>query len=725
MASEIRLEVAVPCPLRNLFSYKASADLGVEPGCWVEVPFGRRRVTGLVLAQVDPAGDTNPAFELKEIFAKAEQLRPLDTATLELIQWSIRYYHVAPWDIVSNMVPLSLLQRQPGGEKFWVASTGFSPDLLSRARRRRELLLWMQAREAVSDSQISAAGFSPTLRRELVKQGLVSEATAAPGFAPQKQLPSTHLPQLTREQHEAVDAVALGREQVYLLQGPTGSGKTEVYMAVAKAAIAAGRQVLLLVPEIGLTPQMEKRIRQSLPARIATYHSEASDADRRDIWQAFGDGNIDLVIGTRSAIFLPAPRLGLIVLDEEQDVSYKQQEGWRYHARHIAALRARQCQAPLVLGSATPSLESLFHLERGRYIPLQLTQRHGQGAMPIWQIEPLSPQSKSLLSQASLEAIEMALQGGNQVMVFINRRGFAPAYECQACRWVANCPNCSCRLTAHLQHHQLLCHQCQFARPIPNRCDQCHSQRLQMLGAGTERLENFLQQRFAAWPALRVDRDSTRQRGKRQQLMEQAAQGQAGILVGTQMLAKGHHFPGVTLVVVLGIDQGLLSADPWAMEQTAQLCIQVAGRAGRGKLAGRAILETGLPEHPVLLQLTSAGYQATARELLRQRRTGHLPPFSYWALLRVEHQDFRTCEQVLQQVVDALQASRSPEVSLLGPMPCLLERRGDRYRYQLLIQSSLRSRLHEVTDKALQLLEQFGAKRRLRWSVDVDPLGMD
>lgn len=722
MASDIRIEVAVPCPLRNTFTYAAPANLGIQPGQWVEVPFGRRHVTGLVMS-LNPEKTETTSFEIKAVRGLNDRLPTVSPELLELINWAIRYYHAAPWDVINSVTPQKILSQKAAVQKSWQLKPDADLEQLNRAPKQKALANWIAEQGQVIDEQINTAGFSSAMRRELLKREILDE------IAIEAELPfgdPRHEIRLNKEQTQAVAAVDITGNTTYLLVGPTGSGKTEVYLELAQRLIDQGKQVLILVPEIGLTPQTEQRFRDAIRGRIGTYHSGMTDSSRRQAWFASMQGKVDLVIGTRSAIFLPFKNLGLIAIDEEHDQSYKQQEGWRYHARQIAAVRAKQHDIPLLMGSATPSLDSLLNVKRDRSRLLRLTQRHQNRPMPEWQLvtpstcEPDLPISVDLLKQ-----MKATLERGEQILLFLNRRGFAPSYECQNCRWVATCSDCSVRLTAHRQRNVLICHQCGHNEPIPTRCGQCQSQRLEMLGVGTERLETFLTAQMPEHPVLRIDRDSTRSRGSLKQLLDQASQGQPCILVGTQMLAKGHHFPAVTLSIILGIDQGLLSADPCALEQTAQLCVQVAGRAGRGDRPGQAVIETALPSHPAITELVGQGYEAFANTLLEERKTHSHPPFGYWSILRVEHTDFSVCETVLTKVVESTQPHLKASTILLGPMPCLLERRGKRFRYQLLIQAPARSEMHQAIDLAIQTLEPLAASSKLRWSIDIDPMGMD
>ena len=387
----------------------------------------------------------------------------------------------------------------------------------------------------------------------------------------------------------------------WLINGVTGSGKTEIYLQLIERGLRAGRQALVLIPEISLTPQTQKRFSERFAVPLVVLHSGLSDKQRAKAWARARSGHAAIVIGTRSAIFTPLPNLGLIVVDEEHDVSYKQQDGFRYSARDLAVMRAKRENVPIVLGSATPSLESLYNCEIQRYTQLHLTARAGAAKTAEWRVVDMRAQSlNSGIAETTLDAIRTTLERSQQVLVFLNRRGFAPALLCHACGWVAECRDCDARLTLHHDRHRLVCHHCDAQSPPPEVCPNCQSQQLVATGAGTERSELVLQQHFPTTQVLRVDRDSTQKSGYMRSVFDTVQSGQPCILVGTQMLAKGHHFEQVTLVVILDADSGLLSPDFRAVERMGQLLTQVAGRSGRGTLAGLALVQTHQPDHPVL-----------------------------------------------------------------------------------------------------------------------------
>ena len=512
--------------------------------------------------------------------------------------------------------------------------------------------------------------------------------------------------------------------RAFLLDGVTGSGKTEVYLRLIQDVLAAGRQALVLVPEIGLTPQLERRIQARLGAPMAVLHSGLGERERELAWRAAADGAAALVLGTRSAVFAPLPRLGLVVVDEEHDLSFKQQDGFRYSARDLAVRRAQRAGCPVILGSATPSLETLHSAQRGRYDWLHLTGRAG-GAQPP-RLDVIDIRAQPLdggLSRVLVRDLGAEITAGNQVLLFLNRRGFAPILTCHDCGWVGGCPHCDARLTLHLTRRRLACHHCGWVRAIPQVCPDCAKDDLRALGQGTERLEEEVARLFPGVPMARIDRDSTRG-GRLARLLEGARRGDFPILIGTQMLAKGHHLPGVTLVGILDLDQGLYGADYRAPERMAQLIVQVAGRAGRAERPGRVVLQTRHPDHPLLEALLRGGYAAFAEGALAERRAALLPPFSHQALLRAEG---RTAKDAVDLLAGA--AARAREIgltglSLWGPVAAPMERRAGRYRAQLLAQAERRTDLQTFLATWVPGLRSLKVPAGARWSLDVDPQEM-
>ncbi|HVS77611.1 MAG TPA: primosomal protein N', partial [Steroidobacteraceae bacterium] len=540
-------------------------------------------------------------------------------------------------------------------------------------------------------------------------------------------------PEPNEEQRAAIDEVcaSLGAFGAFVLHGVTGSGKTEVYLRVVERALRLGRSALVLVPEIGLTPQLVSRFRQRFTVPMAVLHSALTDHERLLAWREAFSGRARIVLGTRSAVFAPAQDLGVIIVDEEHDTSFKQHDGgFRYSARDLAVVRARRAGIPVVLGSATPALETLQNVAAARYTRLMLTRRAAEAAPPrLSLIDLRSSAVHAGISTPAVQAIERHLRAGGQVLVFLNRRGYAPTLLCTACGWIAPCRDCDARLTVHLGAARLRCHHCGADWPLPERCPQCGFA-VKPVGQGTERIEETLAALFPGIPCLRLDRDVVRRRGDMEEAMRRMSSGEARILVGTQMVTKGHDFPNVTLVVVLNADQGFFSTDFRAPERLAQTIVQVAGRAGRGERAGEVLIQTEFPDHPLLLSLLAEGYDGFARAALTERRQASWPPFSRLAAVR---DSAGTAAAALAFLTDARRtagdlrgdsgnAAPARGVRLLGPAPAAMAKRAGRHHAQLLVEGADRAALHRFLDAWLPVLECLPSARRVRWALDVDPI---
>ncbi|MGA9421907.1 MAG: primosomal protein N', partial [Rhodanobacteraceae bacterium] len=503
--------------------------------------------------------------------------------------------------------------------------------------------------------------------------------------------------------------------------GVTGSGKTEVYLALIADCLARGLQTLTLVPEIALTPQMIRRFGERLGVEITTLHSGLGDAERARAWLAAARGEARVILGTRSATFVPLPEPGLLVVDEEHDLSYKQQDGFRYHARDLAVMRAKALGVPVLLGSATPSLESLANAAAGRYRHLRLGKRAGDARPPALKIVDLRRQHlKDGLATPALAALDACLRHGETALVFKNRRGYAPVLLCYDCGWNAQCPACERALTWHRIARRLRCHHCGREQQVPDACPECGSLALHAQGIGTERIEQALQRRYHGIPIVRVDRDTTRGRNAREAVLNSLADSGPRILIGTQMLAKGHDLPRLTLVIVVGVDEGLCSVDFRASERLGQLIVQVAGRAGRAADPGTVILQTHQPDHPLLATLLAHGYHALATSLLEERRAAHLPPFSRLALLRAEAKRAESVDEFLARAAETVTAPATAH----GPMPAPMPMRSGLHRGQILIETEERSTMQTFLPAWLDTLRASASGRRVRWSIDVDPVDL-
>ncbi|MCE8050588.1 primosomal protein N' [Halomonas daqingensis] len=729
------LRVAVPTPLRRLFDYRPCREApagGWLPGMRVRVPFGRRQVVGVVVE----CGDRSdfPLEQLKPVDTWLDA-EPLPEDWLWLCRFTARYYQHSLGDTLHQAMPVLLRQGRPLAGRMrerWQALV--TPDAddprLKRAPRQAELLAMLrQHPHGLPTQAIVAQGYSREQLATLVEKRLaVREEIPLTAAEPatEQLLAEPALP-LNREQAQALAAVheRLDAFHPCLLHGVTGSGKTEVYLQLIEAVVARGRQALLLVPEIGLTPQTLARFRSRFRVPVVALHSGLTDNERLDAWEAVASGRAPIVIGTRSAIFTPLARPGAIIVDEEHDGSFKQQEGLRYHARDLAVARAKHHGIPLVLGSATPSLESLYHAERGNYRHLRLTRRASRHAPARLELIDLRgrPRQGGLIPPA-IEAIRTTLAAGHQVLVFINRRGFAPTLACHACGWLADCDSCDARMTLHRQPPMLACHHCDKRRPVPDACPDCGSADLRPLGSGTERTEETLATLFPKVLVHRIDRDSTRRRDAFERTLAEVRRGEPCLLVGTQMLAKGHHLPHVTLVIVVNADAGLYASDFRALEHSAQLLTQVAGRAGRAAHPGRVLVQTLHTDDPHLRLLAEHGYDALATQLLAERRAAALPPFRFLALLRLESPREEAATALGREAAAVLRdwlTAHAPDVSCLGPVPAPMERRQNRYHMQLMLSGSRRSQLHAACARLTAWLEASPEARRVRWSLDVDP----
>ncbi|MGD8311913.1 MAG: primosomal protein N' [Gammaproteobacteria bacterium] len=723
------LRVAVPSPLYRRFDYLPPAapdSRALQPGMRLRVPFGNRTVIGLLL-EVSRQTTIAPR-KLKRALEVIDTEAVLSKDVLTMVQWASDYYHHPIGEALAAALP-GLLRR--GGSASPVAIPAWrltaegrtiDPAALPHASRQAAVLSVLRNHpEGVGRNILEAPA---AVLRTLRDKGWIETRAPAPPAAPATIVePGRH--HLNPAQQAAVDSVleALDSFRCFLLEGVTGSGKTEVYLRLIEQVLERQQQVLVLVPEIGLTPQLLERFRRRLPLPPALIHSGLSDRERLTAWQQARGGTTAVIIGTRSAIFTPLARPGLLIVDEEHDASLKQQEGFRYSARDLAVWRARHLNIPVILGSATPSLESLENVRQRRYRRLPLPERTGTARLPEFEILDIRQQPlEHGLSLPLLGHIRRHLDAGAQVLLFLNRRGFAPTLMCYDCGWVAGCRRCDARLTWHQHDGRLHCHHCGSQRTVDTVCPECRGSELHPQGQGTERVEQALAEHFPDIERLRIDRDTTRRRGELDDLLEQARTGKARLLLGTQMLAKGHHFPDVTLVGILDADHGLFSTDFRASERMAQLIVQVAGRAGRQDRPGQVLIQTRHPDHPLLQLLVSQGYPAFARAALAERSAARLPPASSIALLRAEATDSDRPLRFLEAVVAGISAEARRHIEIWGPVPAAMERRAGRFRAQLLLQAVRRGDLQRLLHTLVRQLEQSKSARRVRWSVDVDPV---
>jgi primosomal protein N' (replication factor Y) len=721
------LQVVFDTPLRRSFDYLAPAGLAPpQPGARVRVPFGRQRAIGLVVAHA--ASSAMPRAQLKPVIEALDPAPLWDEATFGLLRWAADYYHHPLGDVLFGALPRLLREGRPAllEETVWRLSETGRAALAAGARlgARQQALLSLVGGDGAGAASLSAAGLTAALRA-LARRGWL-ESFARPE-APPPAGEGRPGPVLTGAQAAAVGRAgdSLGSFGAFLLHGVTGSGKTEVYLHLIERALAAGRGALVLVPEIALTPQLVARFRTRLAAPVVALHSSLADGARAMAWRAAAAGRAPVVIGTRSAVFTPLPALGLVVVDEEHDASYKQQEGFRYSGRDLAVARAQRAGCPAVLGSATPSLESLANAAAGRYVRLSLPERTGRAGKPRVTVVDLRIQpARDGLSPPALAAVERHLGDGGQVLLFLNRRGYAPTMFCSGCGWVAPCKSCDARLTVHLSRATLACHHCGAEERMPFACPQCGNE-LVPVGEGTERVETTLAQLFPAAPLVRIDRDVIRRRGDLEAALAAVNDGRARMLLGTQMLTKGHDFPEVSLVVVLAADQGLFGADFRASERLAQQIVQVAGRAGRGDRPGEVLIQTAYPEHPLLHCLIEEGYEGFAALALEERRAAGWPPYAHLALLRADSPSRAEAFDFLRAAEAAAPAAGGARPRILGPAAATMARRAGRYRAQLLVESASRGALQAFLGEWVAAIAALGSPRQLRWSLDVDPSEVD
>lgn len=664
------VRVALDLPLLRLFDYLAPGASASDIGYRVSVPFGRSLRMGVIVDWI--ATSEQPVDKLKPVTAILRDIPPLPTDWLALCEFCARYY------------------QAPLGEVMAFAL----PPMLRRGKHPRP-------------------------------QKAKKDLNAVSAKHESKPASTVCLPSLLAAQQAAVEQiVSTTAFQTFLLHGVTGSGKTEVYLRAIEATLAQGRQALMLVPEIALTPQLESRVRARLPhAHLVVANSSVADAARARGFLDALTGNAEIVLGTRLAIFTPLPRLRLIIVDEEHDASFKQQDGVRYSARDLAIWRAHQQNCPIVLGSATPSLESFHHALAGRYHMLTLPLRAVAEAPPIVRtIDTRREKLQEGLSVALINALEQRLGRGEQSLVFLNRRGYAPVLACPACGWISRCQHCAANLVVHLADKHLRCHHCGFEAAIPHACPDCGNVDLQPFGRGTQRLESALIERFPQARILRVDRDSANSAKKWQALLASIHAGEVDILIGTQMLAKGHDFPKLTLVGAVGADAALFAADFRAPERLFAQLMQVGGRSGRADLPGEVLIQTEYPTHPLYQALIDHDYSRFAQSQLEERKTAGFPPFTFQAMLRAESRSMGESVAFLAQARDFALAFADSYITLYEPVPMRLHRLMALERAQLLVESDNRPALQHFLAQWQTALYTLKRPRTLRWHVDVDPL---
>lgn len=710
--------VALPVPLSQSFSYHlGETNTQAVVGARVKVPFGARQLIG-VITEVDNADDIS---KLKPIIEIIDKKAIFSNHLIELITWLSQYYLHPIGEVFASAMPALIKKGAsttlPEQTFYQINPASDKPEIRKNAHQQQKLWQAFTEHKKLSNSQISELALNRATLNKWLKAGFINSVSQ---IQKAKSLTINSGLTLNTEQKACLERFEKLKPafQCILLEGVTGSGKTEVYLQMIAKCLARGKQAMVLVPEIGLTRQTLNRFNKRFDCDIALLHSNQTEQTRLYNWQLAHNQHAKIIIGTRSALFADAQNLGLIIIDEEHDLSYKQQDGLKYSARDAAIMRAKREGIPIILGSATPSLESLHHATNGKYQHWQLTSRAGDSVPVKTQLVDIKNQTMlEGISEQVLAQIEDTITQQKQALIFINRRGFAPTLICHDCGWIAQCPACDQNFTIHLKANQLRCHHCHYISPIAHQCPECNSSNLVHQGEGTQRIEAFLRQQHPETAIMRIDRDSSTSQQQFDEQIAQIEQQTPAILVGTQMLAKGHHFPNITLVVVLNTDSGLLSSDYRALERFGQLITQVTGRAGREKDQGLALIQTHYSEHPDLNHLVSNHYHDFALNLLAQRHQRQLPPFTFQALLRLEDQDPDRAFSTLQQ----LQQSHNIKGCIsIGPYAASLHRRAYYYRYYLLLQAPHRTLVHQACQQILQVSTKL-THRQQRFSIDIDP----
>lgn len=728
------VQVAVPVPMRQLFTYQVPSTMQsptILVGERIAVSFGSRQVIGVVIALSDECDiDSN---KIKPISQRLNDSFHLSKALVSFLRLCANYYHHPIGDVFQQALPKLLrqvkkLDIQP--PMVWHSQNNDDAETLNKltdkAPKQYALFLLIDKHQGISWPELRTLGYSKAQLNALAAKNLIVEKKQqSKSFTWYKSaLNEEDKQRLSTEQAVIVAAINQTNDQFscHLIDGITGSGKTEVYLQAMEKVLANSQQVLIIVPEIGLTPQTLLRFEQRFNVPICLHHSNLNDSERLDTWLSAQQNSAAIIIGTRSAIFTPLHHLGMIIVDEEHDSSLKQQDSFRYHGRDLAILRAKQLNIPVLLGSATPSFESLQNALSSKYQYHQLHKRAGNSnKAKIALIDVAQQQMEHGLSGTLKQQIKHTLARGEQVLIFLNRRGYAPAINCQECHWIADCQRCDKPYTFHQKQQLLICHHCSSQKRVPRQCSSCGSVRIAPIGQGTEQLEQRIGEFFPEVSLVRIDRDSTRKKGELSKLLQEISDKKHQLLIGTQMLAKGHHFPDVTLVAVLDGDGALFSFDFRASEQMAQLLIQVAGRAGRASKPGKVLVQTNYPDHPLLQEIVHNGYQHFAKQALIERQQALLPPFSFQALIRAEANYPSYPEKFLR----ALTEQPLNQCEFAGPVPAAMEKKAGKFRYHLIIQAKSRKHLHLAISQLISKIPDIEWQSKVRWSLDVDPIDLN
>ena len=720
------LKVALDVPIDQLFDYLSDGS-SVLLGQQVKVPFGKRVVIGVVCEFAD--GSSLSANKLKKIISTDNEVL-CDKELLHLIKFSANYYHHPIGQSILSIIPTHIKQDKNvilKKEMIYKATSKLTKDWVMAIPNRQQTkkkLADILIKQSIRQSSLKTVASNATkVIQDLKLLGICSEEEWSPKIENNEDNPPT----LNKEQIAAINQINKDKFfHPWLLFGITGSGKTEVYLNLIHNFLKGGdAQILVLVPEINLTPQLENRFHKRFPhTKIATLHSNLNTSERLANWRQARSGAAQIILGTRLAIYTPIKNLKLIIIDEEHDMSFKQQEGFKYHARDIALVRARNLNIPIVLGTATPSLESWLNTKSkdAKYKLLKLNKRAvAKASLPVIKIIPTNQDRNYPISALIIKAIQERINRKEQVLVFINRRGFAPLLVCGSCGWSANCKRCSAKLVVHLNQKRMKCHHCGYERKMHVQCEDCGNTDLHPVGSGTQKVEDSLREMIPTAKVVRVDRDSMRKKNALENLFKETNQGKVDILVGTQMLAKGHDFPNLTLVIVLGADNALYSTDLRASERLFSQLMQVAGRAGRGSLKGEVMIETNFPNHPIFQAVKSHDYEAFANSLLDERKPLDLPPYSYSAILKAESKKLALVETFTNDVAEWGEQISSL-VQIFGPVRPVMERVNGYERINIYVQSLERKNIQNMLNIWLQQIRQHPFANKIKWNIDVDPI---
>ena len=719
------LKIALPLPMKILFDYLSEQTDKISVGDRVLVPFGNREFIGIV---VRISSEVNKQQKLKLILKHLDRRPSFPFELFNLLQWMSRYYHHSQGECFFAALPKSLKQGKAEHLKqvsLWKIRDKEYAAKKNSTKQLKILSLLKQHPEGITQQALlNLVPQSQTVLKTLTGKKIIYAEDVVE--LPAVSLKRDKQPELNEEQKKAVAAVKnTSGFTPFVLDGITGSGKTEVYLQLVAHTLATGKQALVLVPEISLTPQFISRFQERLNQPIGVIHSSVAQQARNQNWLLAREGLISVVIGTRSAVLTPFKNLGLILVDEAHDSAYKQQDGLKYHAKHVALFRAKQNKIPIVLGSATPSLESIHFINTKKYQHLTLTKRAGNASPPaVRLVDSQGTKSAQSISTSLHIAIQNHLKAGNQVLLFLNRRGFAPVLVCKQCDWQASCRSCDAKLIVHKQKNNLQCHHCGYISRLITACPECQHTELNTIGAGTEQVANTVAALFPETPVLRIDRDTTQKVNAFAEMVDNVNTAKPMILVGTQMLAKGHDFHHITLVGVLDADHGLYSVDFRGTEVMAQLVTQVTGRAGRGDKKGEVVIQTNQPDHPFWQSLLKQGYWKTAQQILEERAQTNMPPYCHLILIRTETPTLEIGISLLQEMKEIMTPFLTKSTIVMGPVPAVMARRNGRYRAQVLLRASTKKALHILLDEALPEIEKLPGARKYRWSLDVDPIDL-